>query len=54
MVLRDNSGSFAILAENTDNRGGASVWSAAGVPSSAVFPSNFPWSSMRVLSPPAP
>jgi len=53
MVLRDNSGSLAILGENTDNRGGASVWSAAGVPSSAFFPSNFPWSSMRVLSPPA-
>jgi hypothetical protein len=53
MFLRDNSGSLAVYAENTINRGGAAVWTDIGIDGvSARFSRNFPWNRMQVLSPP--
>ena len=52
-ILRDNSGTLAVYAENPINRGVS--WSIAGLSgTSAGFASAFPWSRLQVLRPPSP
>ena len=53
MILRDNSGAFAIYGENPINRGVS--WGIAGLSgTSAGFSSAFPWSQLQVLQAPSP
>ena len=52
-VNRDNSGAWAIYAENPVNRGVS--WSLAGLSGGAAgFSSSFPWNRLQVMTPPGP
>ena len=53
MYLTDGGGSLSIGGENPINRG--DLWAEVGLMGdSALFDANFPWSRMRVLTPPKP